>query len=213
MSIVIDLQQEALSKEDNLLHLLRKAYLVARKLKLKEFEIWANHEMNGYAINDEVPRYRVYHGEIRAYNPYHGWIPVVFDKSSGLTKHEAREPISSLIDVYNQSEGRSARVLFPDDLNTLLSKSAPFHTKYCLEISTNMLFSTFESIRNTILDWAITLEENNILGEGLKFTRDEIEIAAEKSSSITNYISNFFGDVNNSQLQQGTNDSNQDQEV
>ena len=49
--------------------------------------------------------------------------------------------------------------------------------------------------------WAITLEENNIKGEGLEFSQDEIEMANEKSGFITNYISNFYGDVNNSQLQ------------
>lgn len=51
MAIVIELQQEALSKDTDLLSLLRKAYLVARKLKLKEFEEWINHELNGYGLD------------------------------------------------------------------------------------------------------------------------------------------------------------------
>lgn len=36
--IVIQLQEEALSNESDILSLLRKAYLIARKLKLQEFQ-------------------------------------------------------------------------------------------------------------------------------------------------------------------------------
>ena len=38
--IVIQLQREALDENVDIETLLRKAYLVARKLKLKEFEEW-----------------------------------------------------------------------------------------------------------------------------------------------------------------------------
>lgn len=46
--IVLDLQKAALKEDCDILNLLRKAYLVARKLKLKEFEDWVNCELNGY---------------------------------------------------------------------------------------------------------------------------------------------------------------------
>lgn len=46
--IVIELQQEALKSDFDILNLLRKAYLVARKLKLNEFEKWIDSELNGY---------------------------------------------------------------------------------------------------------------------------------------------------------------------
>ena len=211
MAIVIELQQEALSKDTDLLSLLRKAYLVARKLKLKEFEEWINHELNGYGLDAIVPNYRIYHGEIYAWNPYNGWIPVIFERDLELNVHEARDTIASLIDVYDKSDGKAVRVYFSDTINAYLSTTAPFPTRYSLQISPNTLFSTFESIRNTILDWAITLEENGILGEGLGFTDDEVA-AAEKSPAINNFINNFYGNVDNTQMQQGTDCSNQDYE-
>ena len=46
--IVIELQHEALKSNFDIMNLLRKAYLVARKLKLQEFEDWINNELNGY---------------------------------------------------------------------------------------------------------------------------------------------------------------------
>lgn len=36
------------------MNLLRKAYLVARKLKLQEFEDWVNNELNGYKDADKI---------------------------------------------------------------------------------------------------------------------------------------------------------------
>ena len=101
--------------------------------------------------------------------------------------------------------------MFSDSINELMSSTAPFSTKYCLQVSPNALFSTFESIRNSILDWAITLEENGITGDELCFTDDEIKTAHE-SQTINNFINNFYGDVNNTQMQQGTEASAQNQE-
>ena len=46
--IVIELQREALDEKISIESLIRKAYLVAKKLKLKEFEEWLNQEQNGY---------------------------------------------------------------------------------------------------------------------------------------------------------------------
>ena len=40
MGIVIELQREALDEKISIESLMRKAYLVARKLNLKEFEEW-----------------------------------------------------------------------------------------------------------------------------------------------------------------------------
>lgn len=64
--IVLELQQEAISKESDILNLLRKAYLVARKLKLNEFENWINNELNGYENMDKLPDYRKIRGEVKA---------------------------------------------------------------------------------------------------------------------------------------------------
>ena len=46
--IVIELQHEALKSDFDIMNLLRNAYLVARKLKLQEFEEWIKEELNGY---------------------------------------------------------------------------------------------------------------------------------------------------------------------
>ena len=63
-SIVIELQKEALDGDIPLSDLLRKALVVARKLKVKEFDIWVSKELEGYSDNSEIPNYRANHPEI-----------------------------------------------------------------------------------------------------------------------------------------------------
>ena len=43
--IVIELQRDALSSDSDIISLLRKAYLIARKLDLKDFESWTSYEL------------------------------------------------------------------------------------------------------------------------------------------------------------------------
>ena len=77
-SVVLELQQEALNKSVPVTDLLRKAYVVARKLKISEFEKWISNELSGYKNSDEIPDYRQTKGTVEAWNPYHGWQPVIF---------------------------------------------------------------------------------------------------------------------------------------
>lgn len=58
------------------------------------------------------------------------------------------------------------------------------------------------TVRNKILDWALLLEENEILGENMTFTEKEREIASN-TQVINNYTNNFYADVKDIGIQQG----------
>jgi len=66
-SIVLELQKEALDRNCSVSDLLRRALVVAKKLKLAEFERWVGNELAGYKgpVN-EVPEYRVLLGQVCA---------------------------------------------------------------------------------------------------------------------------------------------------
>ena len=209
--IVLDLQQESLSKDSDVLNLLRKAYVVARKLKLTEFEEWVNNELNGYQEADKIPDYRKVRGEVKAWNPYHGWIPMIIQDNeiaNQLSGHSASDSIPNLKNVYDSLNGNHATLQFDAGMNNLLSNSRGFNTKYALLISAIQIYNIMERVRNIVLDWSITLEENGILGEGLQFTEKEKDIAVS-SSTIYNYTNNFYGDVQETQIQQDTSESTQ----
>ena len=65
-----------------------------------------------------------------------------------------------------------------------------------------------EQVKNKILDWALLLEENGIRGENLQFSVEEKE-TVKNAPQIINYVNNFFGDVKDSQIQEGTKQSSQ----
>lgn len=201
--IVLELQQEALSKDANIESLLRKAYVIAKKLKLKEFEDWIQLEQNGYGSR-EVPEYRYVQGQIKARNPYYGWIPVVLSSEieKVISNVPVKEALSGLIDLY-KSDNEFLVFNMNADCNQSLSELVDFDTVFCVQFGKNQIYRIISTVQNKILDWALLLEENGIVGEELSFTKEEIK-RAEQSSIINNYINNFYSNVDGIELQQGT---------
>ena len=200
--IVYELEREALDESVTIEALLRKAFLVARKLKLTEFEEWITREQNGYT--DEVPEYRMISGDYKALNPYRGWVPVVL--SPNVAKALGRVPlhnsISSLWDVYSTSKGNITFTVGAE-VTKLLNKSCDrFDTKFSFCSSRSEIYRIISTVRNKILEWALLLEENNIIGEGMTFTTEEKRVARE-TQIINNYTNNFYSDVSGIDMQQG----------
>lgn len=200
--IVLELQREALSKDANIESLLRKAYVIAKKLKLKEFEDWIQLEQNGYGSR-EVPEYRYVQGQIKARNPYYGWIPVVLPSEieKVISNVPAKEAISGLIDLY-ESDNEFLAFNMNSDFNQSLSELVDFDTVFCVQFGKNQIYRIISTVQNKILDWALLLEENGIIGEGLSFTEEEIR-KAEQTPIINNYTNNFYASVEDIDLQQG----------
>ena len=60
-SLIEELQRDALDSSVQVADLLRKALVVATKLKLDEFRQWAERELEGYDKVD-LPSYREFYG-------------------------------------------------------------------------------------------------------------------------------------------------------
>ena len=206
--IVLQLQEEAIDESIDIETLLRKAFLVARKLKLKDFEEWISHEQNGY--EKSPPDYRLISGEIRAWNPYRGWIPIVMPGKIAdvLNTWPIYHPISSISDTYNNKD-KSIVYIVPGELSELLNKNTTsFPTKFGFHTSKTELKKIISAVRNKILDWSLLLEENGIIGNGLCFSEAELK-SAHDSLVINNYTNNFYSATDNAQIQQGDNGNQQ----
>lgn len=202
MGIVIELQREALEDNISIESLMRKAYLVARKLNLKEFEDWINQEQNGY--KGQVPEYRYIVGEVKAWNPYHGWIPIVLsaDVADMISKMPIPTSISELQDVYNSSDS-AIGLSVNGKLTEWLNDHTDFMpTNYQFFSSKSELYRIMSTVRNKILDWALLLDENGIVREGMTFT-DVEKKTAQNTQIINNYTNNFFAEVSDIDVQQG----------
>ncbi len=208
-SIVIELQEEAIRNDFDILNLLRKAYLIARKLNLSDFENWVKNELNGYKELNQLPDYRRVSGDVKGFNPILGWRPVVL-VSDNIAVQPILDSIPSLYDAYRNANNKQLVLPFGAELNKFLSSSCGFQTNYGMFIGANQVYEIIEKVRNTILDWAITLEKNGILGEELRFTDKEKEVA-ESNQVINNYVNNFYSSAERIQIQQNTNKTRQRQ--
>jgi hypothetical protein len=183
--LVLELQRDALDSKVPVSDLLRKALVAATKLGVKDLQTWVTKEMNGYWEDDEddVPRYREVRGELKALNPYHGWQTVYLDDgviAERLSRRRCAQPATELEAVLesNTNTGGSLQMPFSPEVARKLSLSLPFPTEITLMVPRSALVGVLQSVRTTVLNWAMQLEAEGILGEGLSFTPEEKEAAA-----------------------------------
>ena len=209
-SIVIELQKEALKGYISLTDLLRKALVVARKLKIKEFEGWISKELGGYSDKSEIPDYRRIVGVVEAWHPDRGWLPVQFPNTESKKKLSKRSLGSSIAELENLLAGETdyrtgLQIPFSPELHQKIRRAIGFQTEITLSISDASVAGVLDTVRNIILNWALKLEEDGVLGEGMTFTDSEKNEAGKHSYNVNH----FYGPVTNSQIQQGSSQSEQ----
>lgn len=204
--IIIELQSEAMDADVRISDLLRKTLLVAKKLKIPETATWALSELNGYTDDDTVPQYRHLKGEIKAHNTYTGqWLPIMFmeggeEKHRLLSHRKCGQPISE-IESLIEGDPEHVGMTYSPEIQNMLMKGADMPFPPMLLLSLSSLHGILDTVRTNILEWALKLEEEGVLGENLSFTGAEKEAA----SSITINVENMTG----SQIQAGTSNSSQ----
>ncbi|HKR39430.1 MAG TPA: hypothetical protein VJU59_07050 [Paraburkholderia sp.] len=204
-SLVLDLQRDVLDRTIHLPDLLRKALLVSRKLKIKDIEEWLNDELNGYETRS-VPSYRIVTGELKAFNPYRGWIPVDMggELHASMCEHLARDSVSQINDLVERTDTGTVMVKFPADLNTAFRNLMRTDFEPALHVPVHKLVRILDVTKTKIMDFSLDLEARGILGEGISFSKTEEQLA----QSIT-YNTIHIERMENSQLQQATEGSGQ----
>ncbi|MCG8985256.1 hypothetical protein MI467_00190 [Delftia acidovorans] len=205
--LVLELQRDCLNPKSDTSDLLRKALVVSRKLKLPGIQEWVNHELQGYAAGVEIPDYRMMNGTLKAKNPFHGWIPFVFqdpefaEKTSMLPVNSG---IKELEDVVTNRSSNGLIMTLPKQMESALMRLMSVPLPIALHISPSAVTSIFDKVRNRILEWSLELEAQGITGDNYSFTEPE-KMAAQNSYNIVNNI----GAMHNSQLQQVSDGSHQ----
>ena len=183
-SIFIDLQNEITSSECDVVKILRRAHVIAVKLGLKEFDQWISYELNGYPNQDAYPDYRRVRGVLKAFNPYQGWIPTIIPDAEiekTICEKRVSNSISDIINLCKKAENSENRLIFEvsgeeSELFNQMSDS-PLPMIYALHISGASVMDIVEKVKNTILEWTLKLEEEGVLGEGMRFSNEEKQTA------------------------------------
>lgn len=193
-SIVLELQNEIVSSNCDAVNVLRKAHLIASKLKLADFDQWIQHELNGYPDQESCPEYRKVRGSLKAFNPYHGWIPTLiqdneFEKM--ICEIKLKNSISEIISLCQSSENGLISEFSGEQLAFLNQMfDSTLSMKYALHIPTTAVKDIEEKVKNTILEWTLKLESKGIVGENMVFSETEKNSAVNIPQTVNNYYGN-----------------------
>jgi len=203
--LVLQLQADALDSDTSIANLLRKVKLVAAKLNLEEVQEWVEHELSGYPDDATIPEYRELTGQVKFFNPYHGWRPVILqddEMENLISRCPVYQSIASIEEVLERSTDTNYLISpFSGRKQSLLAEMLGFNTEFRAHISPAAIFSVLDNVRNRVLDWAISLEKAGILGDGLTFTPKEKEAAKVMTTGNVYHIQGnvgVLGDVANS---------------
>ena len=206
MTIVHELQKKALTDNIAISDLLRNAYAVAVKLNLIDFEQWLKNELNGYSNENELPEYRFIKGIMRSYNPVYGWIDVTVSNNRLIHALEnlpiidkiSKPIIDKISKVENlaKSEQDLYRQLPPEMARSFAQNN--FGMQAVIFFSKQQFHGIVGSVRTKVLDWALFLEQKEIVGEEMTFNEKERAIAPNIM------INNFVSSVTKAPIQQGT---------
>ncbi len=205
-SMVLELQRQAMDGNSDVTDLLRRALVAATKLKLDDFRQWVEWELLGYGDNP-LPKYRKIHVELKAYNPYHGWVPVILQDpaaAKAATQAEVPQSVAQLQELLarRDPQGRLAMPLDPELAHKLMNGfEVPLEPTRLVDPS--QIAGILHAVRNAVLEWSLRLEQNGILGEGMTFSHDERKKAASTQTINIQSFHGVLGDVRTEQLQIG----------
>ena len=116
--------------------LLRKTKILASELDQKDFLDWVNLELNGYKDDSAYPDYRKLSGEIKGWNPYRGWIPVLFESSEvegALASRQTKQSIPEIEELLSSKSG-SFEMPYPASVANQILNDSSIKTKVSLLI-------------------------------------------------------------------------------
>ena len=196
--LIIEIQKACLDETVPVESLLRRVKLAATKLKLGDLESWVDSELNGYS--GKLPPHRILHGQPAGWNPFHGWIPIQSNEAKvaeALGTAMVAQGIGGLRDLIANSDGGMYHFPLPDQLVIEINKGLRVKTpRMVVQIPRSGIVGILDFVRNKVLDWAIEMERNAVIGEGLSFDDQEVESAKTVMTTFNiGKIDNFAGNM------------------
>lgn len=173
---------------------------IATKLNQTEFLTWIDKELNGYDDNDKCPEYRKLSGQVKFWNPYRGWCPVIFSNTKIEEVFSYRYSKQSIDETEEllKSNNNEFEMPFPADIANQIMNSYP-KTEVSLMINRISLIGILNSVRNNLQDWILNIEMKGIKIDEQQFTEQDKEKAKETNTKYQiGKIENFTGTIGES---------------
>lgn len=195
INTIIDAIQK---KETPVSDLLRRAKVLATKLNQPEIIKWIDGELNGYGNEEKVPEYRKVRGQVKFWNPYNGWCPVLFHDTkseNNISSRNTGQSVGELEDLMRHASG-SFQIPYPDEVASKILEGAPLLSKVSLFISSASIVGILEAVRNQLLNWALELKRKGIGSDEIEFSEEDQGKAAQAQSVVNiGTIGKFQGNL------------------
>ncbi len=216
MKLVHELQNVASAPTPNTVDVLRKAMLVAGKTKRPDILQWLNNELDGYDCKPEqLPWYRKLLGGV-FYRPL-GVVRMGYGMVGTMDGHNKLDrfphvsvpvfqSIPSLVDMLEKHiENDSIKLTLSSDLENGVrdwckicnANFADF--EWVQKVHPSEFAAVIETVKTSVLRWAIDLEAEGVLGEDMTITPEEIKNAQGVELHLHQTIGKVSGDVNNNE--------------
>ena len=216
MKLVHELQNVASSTEFNTVDVLRKAMLVAGKTKRPDILQWLNNELDGYDCKPEqLPWYRkllggVFYRRLGLVSLGYGQLGTMeghihWDVVPTVTVHvfQSIPSLTNMLSIHTEND--AIKISLPSDLE----KAVREWCKLCNERFTDFEWvqkvhpseftAVIETVKTSVLRWAIDLEAEGVLGEDMTITPEEVEKAQKVELHLHQHIGKISGDLNNNE--------------
>lgn len=127
--------------------------------------------------------------------------PGMAETHKNLSTRGCRQSISEIEELASNNTNGFVGMAFSPKVEAQLVQGADLPAPPMLLVSATRLLGIIDSVRNTILDWALTLEAEGIVGENLSFS--------DKEKAAASAIHINIGNAYNSPIQAGSISSSQ----
>lgn len=194
-----EIRNDITSNKESVTSILRKSKVLAAKLDLRDLLKWIDYELEGYPDKESLPKYRIISGEMKAWNPYHGYVPIYFKgpkEAETFSSKPVYDSIVTIEKICNEQDGKGEiESPIPNSIKMQLLKITNGMEPAFLFNQAQFL-SIIDNVKNILLDWLLKLEDTEITSNNLNFTKKEKENASSIVVNITH--------MNNSQIQLDT---------
>jgi hypothetical protein len=146
--------------------LLRKAKTISQINSDPKFSAWIEKELNGYNEKDEIPEYRKIKGELMAWNPVRGLIPVFIqeiDIQERLSTGFCYQPVGELeFLIYKATTNEQLIIPYPISLQSILYNAfGGVYGKFVMSVPAVYIIKILEVVRNKLLDKVIEISNSS----------------------------------------------------
>lgn len=210
MTLLRQIQDEAVSGKVGIATVLRRCRVLAARLESAPLEKWIRHESDGYPTGAKLPHYRILPMRLLGTfcGPFgsgleNGEIPISSvpkEFRERCTTYKCVESISAIEATLSHAKDGSLSVPIPPDVVRVFSHKV-YRDMHCISahgrFSQNQLVQILDNVRNKVLDFALKIEKEDAdAGEGIS-GKSSLSPAAVTNVFNTTILGGSVGAVGN----------------